>query len=63
MVDKLGTWNAADWISSNPRTDTSAGTRSPASWRARMLPIAEASLKQRIAVKGFAVWRSLRMPG
>jgi hypothetical protein len=39
-------------MSSNPTTETSSGTRSPESRRARMAPIAEISLKAKRAVKG-----------
>lgn len=63
MVVSEGTWKAADWMSSKPTTETSSGTRRPASWRARMVPMAETSLKQRTAVKGRPLSMSLRIPG
>ncbi len=37
-------------MSSKPMMETSRGTLRPESWRARMLPMAAMSLKQRMAV-------------
>src|SRR5207248_6518535 len=40
-----GLENAAPGVSSNPTTEISSGTRSPASWKAHRDPIAEMSLR------------------
>lgn len=51
MVVRRGLWYAAAWISSNPITEISSGTRRFASRSARITPIAAMSLKETIAVK------------
>ena len=43
-VVRLGLLCTAILMSSKPTTETSSGTRNPASWKARMEPIAEISL-------------------
>ena len=57
MVVRAGFWKAADWTSSKPTTEMSCGTRRPASRMARMAPMAETSLKAKMAVKRCVVDR------
>ena len=61
MVVSGGLLVEATSTSSKPSTETSRGTRSPASRRARIAPIAVTSLKAKIAVKGCLVSSNFRV--
>jgi hypothetical protein len=50
-------------MSSNPMTEMSCGQERPASWMARMAPMAEVSLKQKRAVKSRVRERRSRTGG